>query len=159
MFNQAIHSLLILNRVLKLEPVKITTYTQKIHKNLNIEDLIISLIKFKDGTIGNIEVFLHSTFKNIEHSIFISGKKGSIKIGGVALDQLIHLNTKEDIDINEYSFETPVTHPYGNGHNKLIKVLSDYLLGINNAESNLLVRVPELKKLAHFIELLYSNFC
>ncbi|GIW64141.1 MAG: hypothetical protein KatS3mg092_0074 [Patescibacteria group bacterium] len=155
LFNQAIHSLEVINRILELQPDRITTYTKKIHKNLEIEDVLISLIKLKKGQIGSIEIFLHSKNKNVESSIFISGTKGTIKIGGIALDKIIHLDLKEKL--NNLPLETPNTHPYGNGHSKLIKVLSDYLLGIDNPKCKLLIHVSELKRVIRFIESLYSN--
>lgn len=155
LFNQAIHSLGVINRILELQPDRITTYAKKIHKNLDIEDLLVSLTKLKKGQLGNIEIFLHATNKNVESSIFISGTKGTIKIGGIALDRIIHLDLKEKL--NNLPLEMPHTHPYGNGHSKLIEVLSDYLLGIDNPKCKLLVHASELKRVIRFIESLYSN--
>lgn len=155
LFNQAIHSLAIINRVLRLNPVKITTYTAKFRKNLKMEDTLISIIKLKNGALGVIEVFLHSTFKNVENSLFLSGTKGTIKIGGTALNKILYIDTKEPINIIPLNSQNEDL--YGNGHKELIKTFSRFLLGNYSSENKLLVKVSELESIIRFIEMLYLN--
>ena len=87
LLNQGIHYLDILQWV--LGPVrsvfgKVDTLAHKIE----IEDFALALVRFSSGAYGTIEFSLNTYPRNIEGSITIMGEKGTIKIGGAAMNKI-----------------------------------------------------------------------
>lgn len=69
-----------------------TNYT---HQNV-IEFPDSGILQFKSGkTMGSMCYTISTYEKNFESSITIIAEKGTIKIGGQYLDQLVHYNVKE----------------------------------------------------------------
>lgn len=59
------------------------------HKGIiDFEDTGVVAMKFKSGTIGTINYTVNSYKKNMEGSLTIFGKKGTVKIGGQYLNEL-----------------------------------------------------------------------
>ena len=133
---------------------KCKTLTKKYRPYSETEDILISTLKLKDGTLGNIEVNVYSKFKNVESSIFIIGTKGSVKIGGNSINKLVHLNTLDKVNLPKMKDE-PLS-PY-TLHARLIATLSRFLLRGENCGLNLLTRPEDMKKLIVFIEKIYNN--
>lgn len=154
LFNQAIHGINIINRILDLEPISAKTFCKTFQKKSQVEDALVSIVRLKNGLLGNIEVYLGSKYKNVGSGIFISGTKGTILIGGIAYDEIISLDLQDGTKIPDLEKSD---HIYGNGHGKLMKTLSNYLLDKKDPDFKLLTRVDDLKKTINFIDFLYKN--
>ncbi len=115
--NQASHYVdLIQWLVGPVESVMARTATQARH--IEAEDSGVAVLKFRSGALGVIEVNVLTYPKNLEGSITILGEKGSVKIGGTAVNKVEHW-TFADYDDDDKLIEAANTNPptvYGFGH-------------------------------------------
>jgi UDP-N-acetyl-2-amino-2-deoxyglucuronate dehydrogenase len=75
-------------------------------------------IRWRTGALGSMNVTTLTYPKNLEGSITILGEKGSVRVGGVAVNRIEHWEFEEpDADaaaVEQASYET--TSVYGFGH-------------------------------------------
>lgn len=99
-----------------VESVMAKTATQA--RRIEAEDSGVALLKFRSGALGVIEVTVLTYPRNLEGSITILGEKGSVKIGGTAVNKVDHWLFAE-YDDDDKLVETASTNPpnvYGFGH-------------------------------------------
>jgi UDP-N-acetyl-2-amino-2-deoxyglucuronate dehydrogenase len=115
--NQASHYVdLIQWLVGPVESVMAKTATQA--RRIEAEDSGIGVLKFRSGALGVIEVNVLTYPRNLEGSITILGEKGSVKIGGTAVNRVEHWVFAE-YDDDDKLVEAASTNPpnvYGFGH-------------------------------------------
>jgi UDP-N-acetyl-2-amino-2-deoxyglucuronate dehydrogenase len=115
--NQASHYVdLIQWLVGPVESVIAKTATQA--RRIEAEDSGIGILKFRSGALGVIEVNVLTYPKNLEGSITIMGEKGTVKIGGTAVNRVEHWQFA-DYDDDDKLIEAANTNPpsvYGFGH-------------------------------------------
>jgi UDP-N-acetyl-2-amino-2-deoxyglucuronate dehydrogenase len=115
--NQASHYVDLLDWV--VGPVEsVMAYTGTLARNIEVEDTGVAALKWRNGAMGSINVTMLTYPKNLEGSITILGEKGSVRIGGVAVNEISHWEFDQphamDAALNEASYET--TSVYGFGH-------------------------------------------
>jgi predicted dehydrogenase len=97
-----------------------SVYAQGINAGVKIEsfDTVIVNIKFKNGSLGVIEATVATRPKDLEGSISILGTKGTVVVGGFAMNKINEWsfdNPKNNIkNINKYN--TKPKNVYGFGH-------------------------------------------
>lgn len=99
-----------------VESVLAKTATQA--RRIEAEDSGIGILKFRSGALGVIEVNVLTYPKNLEGSITLLGEKGSVKIGGTAVNRVEHW-VFADYDDDDKLIEAANTNPpnvYGFGH-------------------------------------------
>ena len=115
--NQASHYVdLIQWLVGPVESVMAKTATQA--RRIEAEDSGVALLKFRSGALGVIEVNVLTYPRNLEGSITILGEKGSVKIGGTAVNRVEHW-LFADYDDDDKLVDSANTNPpniYGLGH-------------------------------------------
>ena len=115
--NQASHYVdLIQWLVGPVESVMAKTATQA--RRIEAEDSGVALLKFRSGALGVIEVNVLTYPRNLEGSITILGEKGSVKIGGTAVNRVEHwmFADYDDDDKLVVSASTNPTNVYVFGH-------------------------------------------
>ena len=111
-------------------------FTGTMGRDIEAEDTGVINLKWRDGALGSMNVTMLTYPKNLEGSITILGEKGTVKIGGVAVNDIMHWEfekaDKDDEFVKEASYET--TSVYGFGHpsyyENVIKVMREDLQGI-----------------------------
>jgi UDP-N-acetyl-2-amino-2-deoxyglucuronate dehydrogenase len=86
-------------------------------------------MRWRSGALGSMNVTMLTYPKNLEGSITILGEKGTVRIGGVAVNEVQHWDflepDEDDQKVKDASYET--TSVYGFGHalyyDNVIKVL------------------------------------
>lgn len=115
--NQASHYVDLLQWLVgPVESVMAKTATQA--RKIEAEDSGIGILKFRSGALGVIEVNVLTYPKNLEGSITILGEKGSVKIGGTAVNK-VETWQFADYDDDDKLVEVANTNPpnvYGFGH-------------------------------------------
>jgi len=122
LMNQASHHIDMI-RWLMGEVDSVKAYTDTLTHDIESEDMGIVILKFKNGAVGSIVattcVFPH----NIEGSVTIMGTKGTVKVGGVALNKMEiwkFKDWKNEDELFSQSSENP-PNVYGFGHLHYIK--------------------------------------
>jgi UDP-N-acetyl-2-amino-2-deoxyglucuronate dehydrogenase len=87
-------------------------------RRIEAEDSGIGIFKFRSGALGVIEVNVLTYPRNLEGSITIIGERGTVKIGGTAVNRVEHWIFAE-YDDDDKLVEAANTNPpnvYGFGH-------------------------------------------
>jgi UDP-N-acetyl-2-amino-2-deoxyglucuronate dehydrogenase len=117
MMNQASHYVDLLEWL--IGPIEsLQAYTATLARNIEVEDTAVVGVRWRSGALGSMNVTMLSYPKNFEGSITILGEKGTVRIGGVAVNEIQHWEFAElhadDEKIKSASYET--TSVYGFGH-------------------------------------------
>ncbi|MCW5632680.1 MAG: Gfo/Idh/MocA family oxidoreductase [Rubrivivax sp.] len=117
LMNQASHYVDLLDWL--IGPVEsVMAYTGTLARNIEVEDTGVAALKWRNGAMGSINVTMLTWPKNMEGSITILGERGSVRVGGVAVNQIQHwqFDTPHEMDagIEDASYQT--TSVYGFGH-------------------------------------------
>jgi UDP-N-acetyl-2-amino-2-deoxyglucuronate dehydrogenase len=115
--NQASHYVDLLDWL--IGPVEsVQAYTATLERNIEVEDTGVVSVKWRSGALGSMNVTMLTYPKNLEGSITIIGEKGTVRVGGVAVNEIQHWEFSEphpmDEDIQGASYAT--TSVYGFGH-------------------------------------------
>ncbi len=92
--------------------------TATMARRIEAEDSGAAILKFRNGAIGVLEVTMLTFPKNLEGSITLLGEKGSVKIGGTAVNKIEHWQFA-DYDDDDKLVDAANTNPtsvYGFGH-------------------------------------------
>lgn len=92
--------------------------TATLGRRIEAEDTGAAVLKFRNGALGVIEVTMLTYPKNLEGSFTLIGEKGTVKIGGTAVNKIEHWSFA-DQDADDAEVERVNTDPpsvYGFGH-------------------------------------------
>lgn len=115
--NQASHYIDLLDWL--IGPVEsVMAYTATLARDIEVEDSGVAAIRWRSGAMGTLNVTMLTYPKNLEGSITILGEKGTVRVGGVAVNDIQHWEfdekRPEDEQIKQASYAT--TSVYGFGH-------------------------------------------
>ena len=119
-----------------VESVMAKTATQA--RRIEAEDSGVAVVKFRNGALGVLEVNVLTYPKNLEGSITLLGEKGSVKIGGTAVNKVEHWSFA-DYDDDDKLVETANTAPpsvYGFGHQPYYQNVRAVMRGEATAETD-----------------------
>ena len=109
----------------------VMAYAGTLARKIQTEDTGVAAIKFRNGAMGTINVTMLTYPKNLEGSITIIGERGTVKVGGIAVNKIEHWEFK-DYDDDDKLVETSAYNPpnvYGFGHTGYYKNVIDVLKG------------------------------
>jgi UDP-N-acetyl-2-amino-2-deoxyglucuronate dehydrogenase len=117
LMNQASHYVDLLDWL--VGPVEsVQAYVATLARNIQVEDTATVGVRWRSGALGSVNVTMLAHTKNFEGSITIIGERGTVRIGGVAVNEIQHWEFEErrpeDDEIGRASYET--TSVYGFGH-------------------------------------------
>ncbi len=100
-------------------------------RRIEAEDTIVVNLKYRNGALGSINVTTLTYPKNLEGGITILGERGTVRIGGVALNRIEHWNfeTPHPMDDEVENSSTDPSSVYGFGHLPLYRHIIDALDG------------------------------
>lgn len=115
--NQASHYVDLLDWL--IGPVaSVHAFTATLARDIQVEDTGVANIRWRNGALGSVNVTMLTYPKNLEGSLTILGEKGTVRVGGVAVNEIKHWEFEEpdegDACVSEASYET--TSVYGFGH-------------------------------------------
>lgn len=100
-------------------------------RSIEVEDTGVLNLRWRSGTIGSMSVTMLTYPKNLEGSITIIGEKGTVKVGGVALNKIEHWEfsdqNKAEEPMEQLNYEA--SSIYGHGHTNYYKNVIDVLQG------------------------------
>ncbi len=92
--------------------------TATLARRIETEDTGVAVLRFRSGALGVIEVTMLTYPKNLEGSLTLLGEKGTVKIGGTAVNRIEHWSFA-DYDDDDKLVDSTATNPasvYGFGH-------------------------------------------
>jgi UDP-N-acetyl-2-amino-2-deoxyglucuronate dehydrogenase len=105
--------------------------TATMERRIETEDTGSAILKFRNGVIGTLNVTMLTYPKNFEGSVTILGEKGTVKIGGMAVNKIEKWEFAEYDDddrlVEESNYQPK--NVYGLGHLPYYKNVVDTLLG------------------------------
>ena len=115
--NQASHYVDLLDWL--VGPVdSVHAYTATLARDIEAEDTGVMSVRLRHGGLASINVTMLTWPQNLEGSITILGEKGTVKVGGTAVNKIEHWAfaepQPEDADVLSASYETGSV--YGFGH-------------------------------------------
>jgi len=112
--------------------------TATLNHNIETEDMGTGIIRFRNGMLGTVEVTMNIYPRNLEGSITVMGKNGTVKIGGIAVNKVEHWEFRDydDDDKLIQQCDTNPTSVYGFGHAGYLKNVIDVLHGIGEPETD-----------------------
>jgi UDP-N-acetyl-2-amino-2-deoxyglucuronate dehydrogenase len=92
--------------------------TATLARRIETEDTGVALLRFRNGALGVIEVTMLTYPKNLEGSITILGEKGTVKVGGTAVNRVEAWQFADYDDDDKHVASAATTPPsvYGFGH-------------------------------------------
>jgi UDP-N-acetyl-2-amino-2-deoxyglucuronate dehydrogenase len=134
--NQASHYVDLLDWL--IGPVEKVQAMMSTTRDIEVEDTGVLNVKWRNGALGSMSVTMLAYPQNLEGSITILGEKGSVRIGGLAVNdiQLWQFDEPKDYDeqIQKANYET--TTVYGFGHPLYYKNVIDVLRGEAEPETD-----------------------
>lgn len=107
-------------------------------RDIEVEDTGVLNIRWRNGALGSMAVTMLTYPKNMEGSITILGEKGTVRIGGVAVNDIQHWEFDEpkdyDTKIKDANYQT--TSVYGFGHPLYYKNVIDVMRGKEKPETD-----------------------
>jgi predicted dehydrogenase len=123
-----------------IKKVEAITRNLNHEKIIEFEDTGVVIMEFYNGIIGTINYTVNSFAKNMEGSLTIFGKKGTVKIGGQYLNELEYQNIA-DYEITEIPEGNPPNN-YGqyvgsmSNHDKVYENVIDVLVSNGRIGTN-----------------------
>lgn len=136
--NQASHYVDLLEWL--IGPVEsLHAYTATLQRNIEVEDTGVLGLRWRNGALGSVNVTMLTYEKNLEGSITILGEKGTVRIGGVALNEVQHWqfadSSPEDDELITSASYRP-SSVYGNGHAPYYENVINALRGLELPETD-----------------------
>lgn len=150
--NQASHHIDLLQWF--MGPVEsVYSYSARFGVDIETEDTIVAVVKFKSGALGTIEATTCIRPRNLEGSLSLIGSKGSLEVGGFAVNELkyVQLDDINESAINKLSVDT--SDVYGAGHKNVYAEIIKHRMGLANET----VDISESIKSLELIHLIYKS--
>ena len=145
---QAIHHLDCVNYILGI-PKKVFAVARNSINHLEAEDTLVGTARLSSDILGTFHFTTAARPSDQEASLFIVGKKGSLKISGIALNNLeIYDAVKESW--TQIVFEE-VTNGYGLGHAANLKAF------IDGSQTGPLATLEESRSALMLVDALYES--
>jgi UDP-N-acetyl-2-amino-2-deoxyglucuronate dehydrogenase len=106
--------------------------------NIETEDTGVLNLRWRSGALGSMNVTMLTYPRNLQTSITVLGEKGSVKIGGLAANQILHweFSQPEEQDKTALLFKEPPQLASHHGHKKYYENVARTLLGKENASTD-----------------------
>ena len=138
--------------------------TATLARRIETEDSGVALLKFRSGALGVIEVTMLTYPRNLEGSITLLGEKGTVKIGGTAVNKVEAWQFADYDDDDKLVESATYTPPnvYGNGHEGYYRNVMAVLRGEGLADTDgragrksleLILGIYESAKTGHLVPL------
>jgi len=130
LMNQASHYIDLLDWL--IGPIaSVQAMTATLGRNIEVEDTGVVNVRWRNGGLGSMAVTMLTYPKNMEGSLTILGEKGTVRVGGMAVNDIQHWDFADerdyDANIADASYQT--TSVYGFGHPLYYKNVVDVLRG------------------------------
>lgn len=130
LMNQSIHHIDALQWFMG-EVEAVTAYTATRAHSMEAEDVGVAVLRFAGGALATIEGSTLTWPENLEGSVAVFGERGSVKIGGTALNRIVLWKVDGMLEQEAEILTSQVVDPpsvYGYSHRELIHDFATALL-------------------------------
>jgi UDP-N-acetyl-2-amino-2-deoxyglucuronate dehydrogenase len=122
LMNQSIHHIDALQWLLG-DPASVTACTATLAHRMEAEDVGVALIRFAGGALGVVEGSTITYPENLEGSVTLFGERGSVKVGGTALNRKVFWKIEGELEHEREILTREQVDPpsvYGQSHQAVI---------------------------------------
>lgn len=126
--NQASHYVDLLDWL--IGPVaSVHAMTATLQRNIQVEDTGVLSIRWRSGALGSMNVTMLTYPKNLEGSITVLGERGTVRVSGVAVNEIDHWEFADqrdyDAHVGDSNYATDSVYGFGHGayYDNVIKTL------------------------------------
>jgi len=113
-------------------------YTETRARRIETEDTGVAALRFRSGAVGSINVTVLTYPKNLEGSVTVIGERGTVRIGGVAVNLVqewtFDEGNEQDQRVAQMSYDTASV--YGHGHSLYYRNVLEVLRGRASATTS-----------------------
>lgn len=124
LMNQSIHHIDALQWLVGIPVKSVFAYTATLAHQMEAEDVGVVVVKFENGALATIEGSTVTYPQNLEASVALFGEKGSLKVGGTALNRKIFWKIAGEIEHEKELLTREEVDPpsvYGASHRHIIE--------------------------------------
>jgi len=128
LMNQASHYVDLIDWL--IGPVEsVQAYVSTLARNIEVEDTATVGVRWRSGALGSINVTMLTYPKNFEGSITVLGERGTVRVGGVAVNDIQHWEfadqDPDDEKVKNANYTTPSVYGFGHPlyYDNVIKVM------------------------------------
>ncbi len=125
LMNQCIHNIDLLQWMMGAEIERVHAERDTFLRDIEMEDFGAILIRFKNKAIGIVEGSACVYPKNLEETLSIFGERGTVVIGGLAVNEIKTWQFADTRDYDDIEESPEIDNVYGNGHTPLYKDFID----------------------------------
>ena len=128
LMNQCIHGIDLLRWMMGDEVEEVYGITRRqFHDYLEVEDVGLAVVKFKNGAVGTIEGTTNVYPKNLEETLYLFGRTGTVKLGGTSTNNIDvwDFADETEADRKNKGLREATSNVYGNGHTSLFADMMD----------------------------------
>lgn len=131
LMNQCTHGIDLLQWMMGEDAVRVQAQTRRFQRPIEAEDFGCAIVEFQSGAVGIIEGSADIYPKNLNETLSLFGEKGSVVIGGLAVNKLETwrfsdaeaVGDTEDVVLDPEAKDPPTV--YGFGHTALFSDVID----------------------------------
>ena len=116
--------------------LSVSAYTATIDRDIEVEDTAALNLAWRNGALGTMSVTMLTYPQNLEGSITILGTRGSVKVGGTAVNKIDYWDfedkSQDDELVDDVGYDT--SSVYGNGHTPYYSDMINSLVNNSPAE-------------------------
>jgi UDP-N-acetyl-2-amino-2-deoxyglucuronate dehydrogenase len=141
------------------EVSSVQAVTTTLGRRIEAEDTGAAILHFRSGTVGTINVTMLTYPKNLEGSITVLGERGSVKIGGTALNRVETWDFAEyddddkEVEGADYSLPGGPGAVYGHGHSLFL----DRVLAVLDGHEEALTDGRDGRKSVELTRAIYTS--
>ena len=131
LMNQSIHHIDALQWMMGDEVESVFSFTGTLAHKMESEDTGVAVIKFKNGAMASVEGSTITYPQNLEGSVAVFGEKGSIKVGGTALNRKVFWKVEGELEQEKEMMTREQLDPpsvYGFSHRSVMQDMIDAIL-------------------------------
>lgn len=135
---------------------RLHAFTGTLARNIEAEDTGVVNVLWENGIIGSINTTMLTYPKNLEGSITVLGEKGTVKIGGIALNKILkwEFENSVDYDTNIKDNNYDINSVYGSGHPVFYK---EVIKALRNEDSKVPSGEEGIKSLKFILDVYKSS--
>lgn len=132
LMNQSIHHIDALQWLVNVPVKSVSAYTATLAHQMEAEDVGVVIVRFENGALATVEGSTVTYPQNLEASVALFGEKGSLKVGGTALNRKIFWKIAGEIEHEKELLTREEVDPpsiYGTSHRHVIE---DMIQAVDN---------------------------